>query len=95
MPHIGIEGLGAGHREKNRPEHDETAPRCIKKQSDGAGRIEGEKYARVLHDPPDAEQAEHGKPDHHHRSKGAPNCRGPAALHEKETDQQDERDGTI
>jgi hypothetical protein len=83
-------GLGAGHREKNRPKHNKTAPRCTEKQSDGAGRIEGEKYARVLHDPPDAEQAEHGKPDQHHRSKGTADCRCAAALREKETDQQNQ-----
>jgi hypothetical protein len=92
MSHIGIEGLGGGHCEKDQPEHDETAPRCIKEQSDTADRIEGEKYARVLYDPPDAQQAAHGKPDQHHRSKGAGNCRRAAALHEKETDQQNERD---
>jgi len=80
MSHIGIKGLGAGHCEKNRPEHDETAPRCIKQQSDTAGRVEREKNTRVLHDPPGAEQAEHGKPDQHHRSKGTTDCGCAAAL---------------
>ena len=34
MPHIGVERLGPGHREKDRAQHDEAAPGRIDEQRD-------------------------------------------------------------
>jgi hypothetical protein len=52
MPHIGIEGLGAGHSKENRSEHVEPAPRRIEKQRKSMDRIERQKDARVVDDAP-------------------------------------------
>ena len=92
MPHIGVERLGAGHRQKHRAQHDETAPGDIRQHSDPAERIESEENARPLRDLPEAEQRQYGEPDQHDRAEEAPHARRPAALHQEEPDQQNERD---
>ncbi len=92
MPHIGVEGLGACHRQKNGSQHQETAPGRIPQHCDAIDRVDGEEYARLLRDSPDAEQRQHQEPDQHHRAEEAAYRGRTVALHQEEAGEESERD---
>ena len=77
MPHIGVHRLGAGHREEHRAQHDEAAPRRVRDDVKPVERVEREEDARLLHDPPQAEQRQDREPDQHHRAEQAPTAAVP------------------
>ena len=91
MPHIGVEGFGAGHGEENRSQHEETAPRRIDKQRETVDRIDRQEDARVVDNAPYAEQCEHREPHQHYGSEESPDRRRSVALHQKQTGEENDR----
>jgi hypothetical protein len=92
MAHIGVQRLGAGHREKHRAQHQKTAPRRVRQFGDAVERVDRQEDARLLHDPPDPERRQNGEPHQHDRAEQTADRRGALALDHEKPDQQEERD---
>ena len=91
MPHIGIERLSAGHREKHRAQHEKAAPRGIGHDFDAVHRIEGEEDSGLLDDAPYAERGDDGEPHQHDWTEQPADRGGAAVLHQKQPGQQNQR----
>ena len=90
MAHIGVQRLGAGDGKKNRPEHDEAAPRRRDQQVDAVNRIERQQDPRPLHDAPDPQDRQYREPHQHDRAEQPAHHRRATALNQEQPDQQHE-----
>lgn len=89
MAHIGIERLSAGHAQKNTTE-DEKAARTTRKQiMQALAWIDGDEHRRVLHDLPQAKQANREKSQRHSGSESTSYPGGSEWLDGKKCDQDD------
>ena len=62
MPHVRVERLGAGDREKHGAERDERQPLVSREQGQSIARIERQQHVRALDNLNQAQNAENGKP---------------------------------
>jgi len=92
MPHVGVHGLAAGHREEGGPEHREADGWAgMDEIADRVPWVECCQYTRRARDPKKAQQADRCEPDQHDRAKDPADRLGPTPLHEEKANQDHER----
>ena len=92
MPHIGIERLRAGNREKHRAQHQKTVPGMPHEERQAVIGVYRQQDVRLPRDAPDAEHRQDCEPDHHDRPEQSADCRRAAALNDEQRGQQHQRD---
>jgi hypothetical protein len=88
MPHIGIERLGAGHRQHHRAEQHEPGLRVLADQFVAVLRVERADDRRVARDLGGAEQPDRDEPHDDDRAEQPADPSGAAALGDEQHDQQ-------
>ena len=92
VAHVGVERLGAGDRQHDRPQRHEGLPAGVPEQPERVGRVQRREHARVLDDLRQAEDAEGGEPDQHHRAEEGAHGRRPAALDHEQAEEHERRE---
>ncbi len=93
MAHVGIERLGAGHRQHDRAQRHEGLPAGQLEQADGVARIQGAQHPGMLHDLDQAQDGQGGEPDQHDRPEQLADAGRAAALQHEQKEQDDHRQG--
>ena len=90
MPHVGVQGLGPRHTQKDRAQCDKGQTIVIDGEIESVTWQDGLEDHRVLND---LDQTGHGnddKPAHHDRAEYLANVSGAAPLHDKQQHQYDQ-----
>jgi len=87
MAHVGIERLGARHRQEDRPQNEQPRHPMTAEEAQGMKRIERACDRRRMKDVGDAQQGDDHEPDHADRAEIAPHAGGSLGLHGKEDHQ--------
>ncbi|MGY4351861.1 hypothetical protein ACVWXM_008354 [Bradyrhizobium sp. GM7.3] len=94
MPHVGVHGFAAGHREEGGPQDREGDMKILMDQEvERIERAERRQHRRRLDDAVDAERCQHEEPGQHHRSEDAADEAGALLLHHEQSDQDDDGHG--
>ena len=91
MAHVGVERLGAGHREEHAAEHDEAHRPCAKMKLRPGERVQRPQDLPGRGDLDDAERRVHGEEHHHDRPEERGDARRAAALGGEQQDEDDDR----
>ena len=92
VAHVGIERLGAGQRQHDRPHHHEQVPAAHAQEFEGTQRVEGREDRRMLRDLHCAGDREHREPDDDDRTEQLADGGRSIALAEEEADDHGHRD---
>ena len=93
MAHVGVERLGAGHREHDRAQREEGAPAVGEEEMDRVQRIDRlEDDPRRAGDVDDAEHRDGEEIDEHDRAEQGADPRRAARLDREQADQDGDRD---
>jgi hypothetical protein len=87
VAHVGVQRLGAGHRQHDTPEREEGRQAAVGEELDGVGRRQRLQHRRVVGDPVQPRRREHGEPHQHDGAEDAPDDPRPVALHGEQPDQ--------
>ena len=87
VSHVGVECLGAGEDQEDRPEDEEAAEAVALQVRQSMGRIERGEHPRVQHDAPHAEHRETTEPEHHESAEEAADTGGAALLDPEQSGQ--------
>src|SRR6202000_800608 len=98
VPHVGVERLGAGHREHHRRQREERRAEMPEEEGGRVGGGQRLEYRRVADDAADAPGGDYREPDGHHRPEQPPDRARPEPLDHEEADEDHrgdrEHDGT-
>ncbi len=92
MAHVRVERLGAGHRQHDRAEQNESAHRIREQEIDAVRGIEREQDLRMTRHLGAAETRQHDEPHRHDRAEELADYAGAAALEQEQRHQQHDRD---
>ncbi len=92
MAHVGIERLGAGDREEDRPHHRQRPEAVFGEKAQGAPRVEGPEDLEPVPGVQQSQGGDHQEPDQRHRPEQDRDPGGSAALHPEKRDDDRDRD---
>ena len=91
MSHIGVERLGAGHRQHDRAEGEEGKRRVIHEKPDRVLRVDRGEHAGLACDAQRAQDRDHDKPQAHHGTEQRTDAAGAVTLDREQRDENGDR----
>ena len=92
MPHVGIQGLAAGHAQDHRPQNDEGGAGVVPHKAQSVMRADRPQDPRLVNDVAHAQNSDGDKPDHGDRAEELANAGCATLLHGKQAKQNHQRE---
>ncbi len=93
VAHVCVERFTARRDEEHGPEHEKAPESVAEEKMVRMSGIDGGQHGRVAEDSGDAERREGAEPEKHDGTENGADLRRPAPLKEKQTEEDDDRDG--